>query len=242
MTGYNWFRVIFQWLIVKPLAGIVLGLNIRNPERLPQAKQVIIVANHNSHLDTLVLLSLFPWRSIHRVRPVAAADYFLRTPLLAWFSLNVLGIIPLDRANIRRGEDPLQRVRESLGKGESIIIFPEGSRGEPEELAPIKGGVTHLLKDFPELPVLPIFMFGLGRSLPRGEAVLVPFFVDVFVGEELKWSGNKNEFLAQLDAIFKGFAEAAHPERWEDGRSDAIFFSPGSLAFFCSPSLLQHSY
>jgi 1-acyl-sn-glycerol-3-phosphate acyltransferase len=150
---------------------------------------------------------------------VAAADYFLRTPFLAWFSLNVLGIIPIDRHKISKGEDPLREIKLALAKGETIILFPEGSRGEPEELAPLKGGVTHLLKEFPELPVIPIFCFGLGRALPRGEALLVPFFVDLFVGESLRWTGSKSEFMQELQLTFARLADEADIDRWEDGKS-----------------------
>lgn len=100
-------RLLFVLLVARPVTLFVLGLNIRNRERLPVRGPAIVAANHNSHLDTLVLLSLFPLRDIHRVRPAAAADYFLSKPWLAWFSRNFIGIVPVTRGGGNRHHDPL---------------------------------------------------------------------------------------------------------------------------------------
>ena len=94
---YRCIKVLFFALLVRPLVLVGLGLNIINRKYLPTRGPAVIAANHNSHLDTLVLMSLFPLAKVHRVRPVAAADYFLANRFLAWFSQNVIGIIPLDR-------------------------------------------------------------------------------------------------------------------------------------------------
>ncbi|WP_428610652.1 lysophospholipid acyltransferase family protein, partial [Sedimenticola sp.] len=112
MTG--WPKLLFFTLIVRPLVLVILGLNIRHRERLPGAGPAIVVANHNSHLDTLVLMSLFPLGQLHRLRPVAAADYFMRNPLLAWFATRVIGIIPISRNNRNNHQDPLAPVHAAL--------------------------------------------------------------------------------------------------------------------------------
>src|SRR5689334_3378975 len=131
----RWLQYFFFLLIIRPLALIVIGLNIRHRERLPTKGPVLLVANHNSHLDTLVLMSLFPTSLLEKLRPVAAADYFLSNKALAWFAMNIMNIIALKRGAPTRGEDPLQGCSEALARNEMLILFPEGTRGEPEQLA-----------------------------------------------------------------------------------------------------------
>lgn len=207
-------RLGFFGLFVRALVLVVLGLNVRQRQRLPTVGPAIICANHNSHLDTLVLMSLFPLESLPRLRPVAAMDYFLRNRFLAWFALNILAIIPLDRKP-RRGIDPLAGCVEALKRGDILILFPEGTRGEPEILAQFKSGIAHLAERVPEVSVVPVFLHGLGKALPKGEAVLVPFFCDVFVGEALAWSGNKREFMGRLDTVMQGLAAQGRFPQWQ---------------------------
>ncbi len=190
-------------LVAWPICLVVLGMNVRHRNRLPRAGPAIVTPNHNSHLDTLAMLTLFPWRQIPKVRPVAAADYFLKTGLLGWFSLNFVGIIPIARKRGADNADPLAECYAALARGEILIIFPEGTRGEPERMQELKSGVAVLASKFPEVPVVPIFMHGLGRAMPRGAFVPVPFFVDVYVGQVMHWAadsagGDKKAFMAAL--------------------------------------------
>jgi len=196
--------------LVRPFLQIVLGINARHRERLPLAGPAIIAANHNSHLDTLALMATLPWRVLPRLRPVAAADYFLKHRLLAWFALRVIGIIPIEREVRGHCADPLGGCIEALDRGEILILFPEGSRGEPEVMSELKSGIAHLVKKRPDSPVVPVLMHGLGKALPKGEALLVPFFCDVFVGEPLKWPGDKRAFMASLESAFDALQSEGH--------------------------------
>ncbi|HEX9447596.1 MAG TPA: lysophospholipid acyltransferase family protein [Dongiaceae bacterium] len=217
-------RRLFMLLILRPLLLVAIGLNIRHRERLPRQGPAIVIANHNSHLDAFVLLSLFPAHLLDRVRPVAAADYFLRSRYLAWFTLNIVNMIPIERGGGRYRErgsqageldqdkgNPLQGCIDALRRGEILLIFPEGSRGVAEELTRFKGGVARLKEQLPDVPVIPVFMRGLGRILPKGEILLVPVVVDVVVGEVLPWTGQRASFTHEMEAAISALASSLAP-------------------------------
>jgi 1-acyl-sn-glycerol-3-phosphate acyltransferase len=206
---------LFFALVVRPFLLVVTGTNVRHRERLPSAGPALVVANHNSHLDTLTLLSLFPGRLLDRVRPAAAADYFLRPGLVAWFSTRLVGIIPVVRSGRAPGEDPLEGVSAALEAGSIVVFFPEGTRGEPERFKEMKGGIFRLSRRHPDVPIVPVFMHGLGKALPKGAFLPVPFFCDVFVGEPLDRTDEKDAFLAALRARLEALrAEGTFPD-WE---------------------------
>ncbi len=209
------YQTIFFLLVVRPIVALVLGLNIRNSERLPLKGPAIIAANHNSHLDTLTLMSLWPLSKVHQVRPIAAADYFLKNAKLAWFSLNIMHIIPIDRQRTDRTVDPLATPTEALQQGQIIVLFPEGSRGEPETLSEFKTGVARLLERSPEVPIIPIFMHGLGKALPRGDFLLVPFFADVVIGEPIYWRGSVRDTMQAYEEAMSGLAAQVDRPVWE---------------------------
>ena len=191
-------RILFYLLLVKPLVLLILGINARGKKHLPLTGPAIIVANHNSHLDTMALMSLFPLSKIHNVRPVAAADYFMCNRCIKWFALNIAGIIPIERKAKNAASNLFTPVMEALDAGSIVIIFPEGTRGEPETMGRMKNGIAHLLSERPDVPVIPVFFYGLGKCLPKGEVILVPFFVDAFIGEPLRFTGSRQAFMDTL--------------------------------------------
>lgn len=197
-------KILFFALVVKPLVLFMLGLNIRGRQNLPMKGPAVIAANHNSHLDAMVLMSLYPLSALHRVRPVAAADYFMKSRFLRWFSSTCVGIIPLERGARKRPETMFADCHQALDRGEIIILFPEGSRGDPERPGTIKKGLYHLVRERTDTPVIPVALHGLGRALPRGEALLVPFNCDVIVGEKLPLFDNSAEFVKTMRNTFDG--------------------------------------
>lgn len=188
---------------------------MRRRERLPDRGPAVVVANHNSHLDAMTLMTLFGMRRLSNVHPVAAVDYFLSNPWLAWFSTQIIGIIPLNRNMKGERTDPLAGISDALAAGKILILFPEGTRGQPEKMEEFKTGIAHIAKRHPDVPVVPVLLHGLGKALPKGEGILVPFFCDVFVGEKLSWPGNRDEFMKQIETQMKSLAEEGRFPTWE---------------------------
>ncbi len=208
-------RFLFFALIVRPVVWVALGLNIRYRERLPRKGPAILVANHNSHMDTLALMSLFPLSMLHRLHPVAAADYFLSSKAFGWFARHMIGILPLDRDARERGDDPFAACREPLSRNNILILFPEGTRGEPEQMSTFKKGIAYLAEELPDVPIIPIFLHGFGKVLPKGDWVPVPFFCDVFVGLPLPRAGSPEAFMAALQSRMRMLSAEGQFPRWD---------------------------
>lgn len=210
-------RLLFFALVARPLLLLVLGTNIRNRERLPQTGPAIIVANHNSHLDTLALMAMFPLARLRDLRPVAAADYFGGGGVFGWFARNIIGIIGIERGKGGQGGDgnPLAPAEAALDAGRILILFPEGTRGEPEKLAAFKKGVAHLTKARPNAPVTPVLLHGFGKALPKGTMLFVPFNCDVFVGAPFRTDGTVEGFMARLETEFAALAATARLPAWD---------------------------
>lgn len=195
-------RILLFWLIAKPFVALVLGTRIHGIKKLPAKGPAILVANHNSHLDTLVLMTLFPTRLLPVLRPVAAADYFTRSRWLRAFALHIVRIIPITRTPSTSHPHPLTPCLDALDRGEILIVFPEGSRGEPEARGHFKNGIAHLAKSRPQVPVHPICLSGTGRALPKGEALFVPHVCRLAIGNPVPWTGDKADFMQDLEHRF----------------------------------------
>lgn len=210
-------KIFFFALVVKPLVLFILGLNKRGQNNLPVKGPAIIAANHNSHLDTLVLMSLFPIAKIHKIRPVAAADYFLRSSFMKWFSTYCIDIIPLDRKNRVNKKALFAECHKALDNGDILILFPEGSRGTPEQMSQLKKGVFYLVKDRDDTQVTPVVLRGLGRALPKGTALFVPFNCDVVIGQPVPAEEKADDFIKLLasryDNLFQYCVTHQEPEQ-----------------------------
>lgn len=200
-------KSLFFTLIVKPIIILITGISIKNPQNLPKSGQFIIIANHNSHLDIMAIMSLFDSTMIQKVRPVAASDYFFKNRILKWISLHLIDIVPLDRSTKHNhGTHPLQPLYDALDQGDSLIIFPEGSRGDPEKLGRFKNGIGHLAKKYQNIDIIPIVLEETGKCLPKNEALLVPFIIKAEIKKPMRFKNYSLEiqdFVLKLEENFK---------------------------------------
>lgn len=185
LKRYGWRGLVLvaaHGFVLRPVLWLLVGARVIQGGHLKAAGTgALVMANHNSHLDALLLMSLFALKDLPRVQPVAAADYFFTSPVKASLARLLLNALPLPRRP-KRGEDPLLPLVMALETGQTLILFPEGSRGEPERLGTLKTGLTHLLARLPHTPVVPLWLRGAGRVLPRGELIPLPLFVTLSVG------------------------------------------------------------
>ena len=213
-TVFSTLRPLFFLLLVRPALLLLFGTGVRHRERLPLNGPAVLVANHNSHLDTLLLLSLFPLGTLARVRPAAAQDYFGTKPAVAWFTRHIIGGLLIARRG-EGGRDPLAPVNEALGRGDIVLLFPEGTRGEPEVRSGLRAGLAHLAARHPEVPVVPVFLRGLGHALPRGRWVPVPLNLYAAVGQPVPLQADRQAFTAAVGAAFDELAGELPPDTWD---------------------------
>lgn len=212
-------RTLFALCIVWPVIWLWLGLRVKHREKLPKGGPAIVIANHNSHMDVFALLSLFPLCRQADVHPVAAADYFLRNNIMGWFALNILNIIPVMRKG--REANPLARCEQALREGKTLILFPEGTRGEPGKLAPLKSGLWHLSKSMPDVPIIPVWLQGTERVMARGNRIPLPLFIDVTVGDALRFNADKNAFMDDLKCQLLALSPQTTGNHADDDDKDA---------------------
>lgn len=203
----NRLRDLIFILFFRPLVWIFLGLTIKHRNRLPIKGPAIIIANHNSHIDTIVLMSLYPLNSLFKIRPVAAADYFLKNRYLEWFCKRVLQIIPICRAVPKKKVHPLQTVEDALKQDSILIFYPEGTRGQPEQIGEFKKGIVRLAAKYPDVPIIPVYLQGLGKVLPKGKTLLVPFNVSAVVGKPIKKPEIGQDFCVYFRDQIRSLAE-----------------------------------
>ena len=120
-----------------------------------------------------------------RTRPVAGADYWLATPLRRYIGAKVFRSVIIDRSRRKDGPNPVTQMSEALAQGDSLIIFPEGTRNLDDALLPFKGGIYHLAQAHPDVELLPVWIENLGRVMPKGAVVPVPLLCSLTFGDPL---------------------------------------------------------
>jgi len=148
----------------------------------PKAEQRIYFANHQSHLDWVLIWATLPADLRVQTRPIAASDYWTASPLKHWITREIFRAVYVDRERKDANSDPLAPLAAALEQGDSLVIFPEGTRsakGIPQEF---KSGLFHLARKFPQVQLIPAWIDNVQRVMPKGEVVPVPILCTVTFG------------------------------------------------------------
>ena len=182
------FIYSFLW---RNFLRLFIGLKYYNNKTLKNKKQFILIANHNSHMDTMAIMSAIPSRYIHRVHPIAARDFFggsLFKKILMRYLVNAT-LIKRDRTDPEN--DPIDSMDKMLKKSRSLILYPEGSRGIPGVMSNFKKGLGYLIQRNPD--VIPVYLDNVYKTLPKGKKIILPYNCSINFGEPIKFNSYELE-------------------------------------------------
>lgn len=163
---------------------LMVGAYARWIGTTPSSAQRIYFANHTSHIDTLAIWSSLPRLLRVRTRPIAARDYWGHG-FKKYIATRGFGAVLIDRSRENAQADPLDPLRAALRAGDSLIIFPEGTRGASAIPAKFRSGLFRLAGEFPAVELVPVYLDNLNRSMPKGALLPVPMVCTVRFGAPL---------------------------------------------------------
>jgi len=198
------------------LARLISGARVRWIGSRPEAHQRIYFANHTSHLDFVVVWASLPVQIRFSVRPVAARDYWTQSRWHLYFTEKVFRAVLINRApdlerdGFRAGEAVIDQMVEAMGERDSLLVFPEGTRGGGQQVGAFKGGLYHLCLRKPDVELVPVYLENLNRILPKGEVLPVPILSSVTFGPAISLETNesKRAFLERARAAVCALKEA----------------------------------
>jgi len=205
--------------LLAAVARAVAGGTVRWARAPVDDRQRVFFANHTSHLDFILIWASLPARIRKRTRPVAARDYWESGPIRRYLARKVFRAVLIDRATPGEGADHSPEVRgraaiarmvEGLDRENSLIVFPEGTRGSGDEMAEFKSGLYYLWRERPDGELVPVHLENLNRVLPKGEFIPVPMLSRVTFGPPLAWAEGetKEAFLERARRAVQRLGEA----------------------------------
>lgn len=186
----------------------------------PVDRQRVYFANHVSNADMPMIWTVLPHALRRRTRPVAAADYWLRTPLRAFVGPEVFNCVLVDRERHDPTDDPMGRMLAALDEGSSLILFPEGNRNTTKELLlPFRAGLYNIGRARPDVDLVPTWVANLNQIMPKGEVIPLPLMCTVTFGAALHVAEGegKDAFLSRARRALADLApeELREQARWQ---------------------------
>lgn len=179
------------WTMVRSYMSVWHRLQISGRNHIPSKPPFILVANHSSHLDALVLASPLAWRLDNRIFPLAAGDVFFQTPLVSAFAAGMLNALPIWRKKC--GSHAMEQLRQRLLEEPcSFIIFPEGGRSRDGRLTGFKPGLGMLVAQT-SVPVVPCFLDGCFEAMQPNQRIPRPRRIRLFIGEPVTFDSVSNQ-------------------------------------------------
>jgi len=213
----NIFLKLFYGLLVRPWLKYIIGVQFENQSTFENLNQFIVVANHNSHFDSVSIMAALPSRKLTKVRAVAAGDYFGKTSISGAAMNLFFNAILINRKREKGAPSTIDILDGHLKQGASFILYPEGSRGKPGVITDFKKGIAILLKKNPNIPFVPVYLDGFGRVLPKDKYLILPLVCKVRFGKPLF---PKND---DIDSILEEVKEAIVGLKNKDERDRNLF-------------------
>ncbi len=171
----------------------------------------VYFANHGSHLDFATLWAALPAAARERTRPVAARDYWGKTRMTRLVAVDIFNSLLIAREGITRKDNPIEQMATAMREGNSLILFPEGTRSPDGVMGEFKPGLYHLASKVPQAEFVPVYLQNLNRILPKGHLLPIPLLSSVVFGKPLLLEDGekKQAFLARAKAAVVGLMPAS---------------------------------
>ncbi len=176
----------FWWWSLRGYLALCQRVTIEGRENLPGTPPFVLVANHQSHLDALVLACALPLKLRNSVFPLAAGETFFKTPAARVFAAAAMNALPLWRRNA--GRHALAQLRHRLtAEPCGYILFPEGTRSRTGIMAPFRPGVGMLIAGS-SVPIIPCHIQGTFHALPPTRKIPRRARIRIRIGKPLDFS------------------------------------------------------
>ncbi len=198
-------KIFIHLFCLRPFVKLYFGVNLFGKENICDLERFIIISNHNSHLDTLILFYLLPVKKILTTHPIAAKEYFSKSKIIFRLVNYLFSPIWVTRGRVH-GEF-LNDVKNILDKGDNIVMYPEGTRGLPGEIQSFKGGIGKISEQYHDIPIIPVFISGTEKSFPKDGFIPIPIWNNVIIQPPQIFKESPKKITNILEDIIQELAE-----------------------------------